>query len=161
MASLLTVSKAETPVPGRYIVTLKDDVSLAAHVSSTKASIASTASNITDEFNLINGYAGEFTDDDLNDLRSNPDIASIEQDSIGWLCDEITQSVLPPTYPEQADRPPTDFDRTNAPWGLGRISSKEKLTGNDLDLKFTYKYDSSAGKGVNVYLLGMFLSIAI
>jgi len=102
MASLLTVSKTEHPAPGRYIVTLKDDVSLAAHVSSTQATIASTASSITHEFNLINGYAGEFTDNDLNDLRSHPDIALIEQDSVGWLCG--VQSVLPPAYPEQADQ---------------------------------------------------------
>jgi len=95
MASLLTVSKTEKAIPGRYLVTLKDEVSLAAHVSSTQASIASTTSNITHEFSLINGYAGEFTDDDLNDLRANPDIASIEQDGIFQICDAITQSVLP------------------------------------------------------------------
>jgi len=104
MASLLTISKAGKPILGRYIVTLKEDVSLATHLSSTQASIASSTSNITHEFNLINGYAGEFTDEDLNDLRANPDIASIEQDSIFQICEEITQSVLPPTYPEQADR---------------------------------------------------------
>jgi len=107
MASLL-VSKVENPIPGRYIITIKDEVSLAAHVSSTQASIASTTSNITHEFSLINGYAGEFTDDDLNDLRANPDVASIEQDSIFQICDELTQSVLPPTHPERADRILTD-----------------------------------------------------
>jgi len=161
MVSLLTVSKAENPAPGRYIVTLKEDVSLAAHVSSTQANIASTASNITHEFNLIDGYAGEFTDEDLNDLRSHPDIASIEQDSLGWFCNETIQSALPPTYPEQAVRFPSDLDRTNATWGLWRISSKEKLTGNDLDLKSKYKFYSSAGKGVNVYVIGISLSLTI
>ena len=109
MASLLTVSKAENPVPGRYIVTLKDDVSLATHVSSTQASIASTTSNITHEYSLINGYAGEFTDDDLNRLRANPDIASIEQDSIVRICDEITQSVFLPTRPERVGGSLTDI----------------------------------------------------
>ena len=104
MTPLLTVSKAEKPIPGRYIVTLKDDVSLAAHLSSIQASVAATTSNITHEYNLINGYAGEFTDDDLNDLRASPEIASIEQDSIFQICNEITQSVLPPTYLDQADQ---------------------------------------------------------
>jgi len=108
MTSLLTVSKVKKPAPGRYIVVLKDDVSLAAHVGSIQARIASTASNITDEFNLINGYAGDFTDDDLNDLRSHTDIASIEEDSVGELCYKLTQSVLPSTYPERADRLLTD-----------------------------------------------------
>ena len=104
MASPLTVSKAEHPVPGSYIITLKDGVSLASHVSSTQATIASTASNITHEFDLINGYAGEFTDEDLNDLRSHPEIASIEQNSYTWIDGVTTQSVPSPTCPDQADR---------------------------------------------------------
>ena len=100
MASLLTVSKAEKPIPGRYIVTLKEDVSLASHVSSTQASIASTPSNITHELDIINGYAGAFTEEDLNDLRANPEIDSIEEDGTVQTCINtvITQSV-PPTYP--------------------------------------------------------------
>ena len=101
MASLLTVSKTEKPIPGRYIITLKDDVSLASHVSSTQTTIASTTSNITHEYDLINGYAGEFTDEDLKDLRSHPEIASIQEDGYTWLCDETTQSVPPLTYPDQ------------------------------------------------------------
>ena len=93
MASLLTVSKAKNPVAGRYIVTLKGEASLAAHVSSTQTKIASTSSNITHEFGLINGYAGEFSEDDLNDLRAHPEIASIEEDATVKTCTVITQSV--------------------------------------------------------------------
>jgi len=100
MVSLLTVSKAEKAIPGRYIITLKEEVSLAAHVSSTQASIASTPSNITHELGIINGYAGEFSDDDLNDLRANPEIDSIEEDGTCQTCYE-TQSVPPPTYPSK------------------------------------------------------------
>jgi len=139
MASLLTVSKAEKAVPGRYIITLKEEVSLATHVSSTQASIASTDSNITHELDIINGYAGDFTEDDLNDLRAHPDIASIEEDAIVQTCTVVTQ--------------------TDATWGLGRITSQVKLTGNDHDLNFKYKYESSAGKGVNVYVIdtGIFI----
>ena len=96
MASLLTVSKTEKSTPGRYIITLKEDVSLAAHVSSTQASIASTTSNITHELDIINGYAGEFTESDLDDLRANPEIDSIEEDGISRTCYE-TQSVPLPT----------------------------------------------------------------
>ena len=36
-----------------------------------------------------------------------------------------------------------------------------KLTGSDHDLNFKYKYESSAGHGVNVYVIGMFLSLMI
>jgi len=35
------------------------------------------------------------------------------------------------------------------------------LTGNDHDLKFEYKYDSTAGKGVSIYVFGVFLSFTI
>ena len=97
MSSLITVSKAKEPIPGRYIVTLKADASLDAHVSSTKTKIESTPSNITHEYNLINGYAGEFSAEDLEDLRAHPEIASIEEDGIAKTC-FVTQSVPCPTY---------------------------------------------------------------
>jgi len=93
MASLLTVTKAKKPVPGSYIITLKEEVSLAAHVSSTQTKIASTPSNIVHEFTRINAYAGKFSEDDLNDLRAHPEIASIEEDGIAQTCDVVTQSV--------------------------------------------------------------------
>ena len=92
MPSLLTVSKAKEPIPGRYIVTLKAEVSLAAHVDSTPM-------DVTHEFDLINSYAGEFDDDDLNNLRADPDVDSIEQDGIYRTCC-MTQSV-PPTDPSK------------------------------------------------------------
>jgi len=109
MASLLTVSEAKKAIPGRYIITLKEDVSLAAHISSTQASITSTLSNITHELDIINGYAGEFSEDDLNDLRANPEIDSIEEDGTVQTCINavITQSV--PRSPEQASQILTDF----------------------------------------------------
>jgi len=103
MASLLTVSKAKRPIPGSYIITLKEGVSLASHINSTKIKIASTPSNIIHEYKLINGYAGKFSDDDLNDLRAHTEIASIEEDGTVWACEVTTQSV--PPYPRKL----TDF----------------------------------------------------
>jgi len=45
--------------------------------------------------------------------------------------------------------------RTNAPWGLGRISSQTKLTNQDVNaLTFSYDYDSSAGANSDVYVIG-------
>ena len=45
--------------------------------------------------------------------------------------------------------------RTNAPWGLARISSGEKLANQDSSaLTFTYKYDSTAGSGATVFIIG-------
>jgi len=102
MASLLTVSKAEKAIPGKYIITLKEGVSLAAHVSSTQASIASTPSNITHELDIINGYAGEFSEDDLNDLRANAEIDSIEEDGTVQTCVNAVITQFVSHSPEQA-----------------------------------------------------------
>lgn len=45
--------------------------------------------------------------------------------------------------------------RTDAPWGLGRISSKTKLVNqNAVALAFSYEYDSTAGSGATVFVIG-------
>jgi len=131
---LLTVSKVANATPGRYIITLKEGVSRASHLGSVQSKIASTPSTITHEFSIINGYAGEFSPDDLNELRTHPDIALIEEDGISHTFVTKTQN--------------------DAPWGLARISSQEKLSGSsDAALNFEYKYDSSAGSGATVYII--------
>ena len=93
---LLTVSKVANATPGRYIITLKDGASRASHLSSIQSKIASTPSTITHEFNIINGYAGEFSPDDLNELRAHPDIALIEEDGISHTFATKTQYVYFP-----------------------------------------------------------------
>ena len=46
--------------------------------------------------------------------------------------------------------------RTNAPWGLSRLSQDATLTNQDpTALNFTYRFDSSAGANVDVYIVGM------
>jgi len=97
-STLIAITSAKEPIPGRYIVTVKEGVSLASHTSSVQSSIASTDSNITHELDIINGYAGAFTEDDLAALRANPEIDSIEQDGTVRTCNFDTQSVLPSIY---------------------------------------------------------------
>jgi cerevisin len=44
--------------------------------------------------------------------------------------------------------------RSDAPWGISRLSQKGKETDQNADdLKFTYKYDSKAGAGVDIYII--------
>jgi len=76
---LVSVKKTRDAVPGRYIVTFKNDVNRVAGISSIAKKI-SPQSEVTHEWDIINGFAGTFTDDDLELLRSNPDVASIEED---------------------------------------------------------------------------------
>jgi len=75
---LITVKKVKNPIPGRYIVTFKNDVVRSTGVSSVTSGISSQ-SKITHEWDIINGFAGTFTDADLEVLRSNPSIESIEE----------------------------------------------------------------------------------
>ena len=77
--SRLTIRKAKERIIGRHIVMLKDGVSREAHV---KASFHKTdnTSWITHEWDIVNGFAGYFSAEDLENLRSHPDVASIEED---------------------------------------------------------------------------------
>ena len=77
---LITVAKAKNPVPGHYIVSFKRDVVHADGVSSVTSGISSQ-SKVTQQWDIINGFSGAFTDGDLEVLRSNPNIASIEEDA--------------------------------------------------------------------------------
>jgi len=92
---LIAITPAKEAIPRRYIVTVKEGVTLASHTSSIQSSIESTPSNITHEFDLINGYAGEFHPDDLEALRANPEIEAIEEDGISRTCAINTQFVTP------------------------------------------------------------------
>ena len=159
---LLTVSKVANATPNKYIITLKEGISRAAHLGSIQSEIASTPSKITHEFDIINGYAGEFSTDNLNELRAHPDIASIEEDGISHTFDTKTQYVCLLFYPKDLIELQPIFDRNDAPWGLARISSQTKLSGSsDAALNFEYKYDSTAGSGATVYVIGMLQALTI
>ena len=78
---LVTVKKTKNAIPGRYIVTFKNDIDHSVGVSSVAGGISSQ-SNVTHDWSIINGFAGSLTDDDLEVLRSNPNVASIEENGL-------------------------------------------------------------------------------
>lgn len=43
--------------------------------------------------------------------------------------------------------------RTDAAWGLARISQTAKVSGSADSLTYSYSYDSTAGKGVDIYIV--------
>lgn len=87
---LVKVQKAEEPIAGRYIVTLKDGASREANVNALSRKF-NGASSITHEWDIINGFAGTFSAAELEDLRSNPDVASIEEDGLVHTQAVVTQ----------------------------------------------------------------------
>ena len=64
-----------------------------------------------------------------------------------------TQYVKPPSPVEQLRSNP--FFRTNAPWNLNRISTRQKLANqNPKDLNFQYNFDGTKlGNGVDIYVI--------
>ncbi|BFZ61548.1 proteinase B [Saitoella coloradoensis] len=76
----------------------------------------------------LRGYAGSFSDEVLEQIRSHPDVAYVERDQLVH-----TTSV-----------------QRGAPWGLSRISHRDALTFSTFN---KYQYDSVAGDGVTAYII--------
>ncbi|KAG6870972.1 hypothetical protein C0992_012020, partial [Termitomyces sp. T32_za158] len=96
---LINVVKAPGGTKGGHIVTFKS--------GDARLSFANKANNssLTYHYDIINGIAGKFTDEEIEELRANSGVEAIYEDGV------IKISGL----------------RTNAPWGLARLSSKDKL----------------------------------
>lgn len=97
------------------------------------ADSASATGGIQDSFDiagLLNGYVGYFTDAVVDLIRMSPLVDFVERDST-----------------VQA----SEFDTQNgAPWGLSRISHRERLNLGSFN---KYLYDDQAGKGVKAYVI--------
>ncbi|MGI5325240.1 S8 family peptidase [Actinomadura nitritigenes] len=97
--SLVKVTAAEgTPVPGRYIVTLKKGASAESAVNKVKATGAQRFDGV------LNGFAAKLTGDQLDKLRRDSRVAAIEQDQV--MKAQGTQG--------------------SAPWGLDRIDQRKR-----------------------------------
>lgn len=97
--SLVKVTAAEgTPVPGRYIVTLKKGASAESAVNKVKATGAQRFDGV------LNGFAAKLTGAQLDKLRRDSRVAAIEQDQV--MKAQGTQG--------------------SAPWGLDRIDQRKR-----------------------------------
>ncbi|KAI0651894.1 serine protease [Trametes meyenii] len=136
-ASLHTVEKfAGDKKSQSYIVKLRDGVAKDATIDWLAANHgnSSTVTHPEWEASILHGFAGILEDDALNALRASPDVEYIAEDGIFHINTAVTQ--------------------TNAPWGLQRISQAAKLSSqNTGSLTYTYTYDSSAGSGVDIYIV--------
>lgn len=130
---LISIKKTENSIPGRYIVTFKGDTDGFFGIPSITSKL-SPHSKVTHEWDVINGFAGNFADADLELLKGHPNVVSIEEDGYAH-----TQAIA---------------TQNDAPWSLGRISSQTKLTDqNATAFTFQYNYDDSAGANSDVYII--------
>lgn len=130
-------------VEGKYIVVLKPTVSTEeaeSHLSWVndvhKRSLGRrdlTGVESTYDLPGFHGYAGQFDESTLEEIKNNPDVLEVEADQIFTLSATVTQS--------------------SATWGLGTISSRSRGAS-------TYRYDDSAGAGSYAYVVDSGINIA-
>ncbi|KAJ7103824.1 serine-type endopeptidase [Mycena epipterygia] len=89
----------------------------------------------------INGYAGRFSQTAMHQLRSMPEVHYIEHDrmvpTVGAVDIDIAM-------------------QKGAPWGLARISHREKISFSTYG---KYQYDPRGGEGVDVYVVDSGINI--
>ncbi|CAH0055376.1 unnamed protein product [Clonostachys solani] len=122
----LILPRGADAIAGKYIVKLvpqkqSSGFSISSAISSIKANADYTYGT------HFHGFAASLEDDELDNLRNNPDVLYIEQDSIVKI---------------SATQP-------NAPWGLARISN----SGTNSTTSTTYTYDDTAGAGTCAYIV--------
>ncbi|KAJ6437023.1 Alkaline protease 1 [Purpureocillium lavendulum] len=80
------------------------------------------------DFPQLKGYSAKFDDATKTELEEMPEVLSIEPEQLYHHC----------------------FEQPNAPWGLGRISARNRLGGPP----YTYTYrDDAAGAGTVAYVI--------
>jgi cerevisin len=127
-------------IPNQYIVTFKPQStrsgfeSLLNQFNRDLPKISSDDGIFQVYDTLIQGAAIRTSANPLNLLRSLPYIANIEIDQVVNAFDS----------------------QSDAPWGLARISQRDKLSGSP----YTYNYKENAGQGVNVYVIDTGINIS-
>ncbi|KAF5620640.1 serine protease precursor [Fusarium sp. NRRL 25303] len=121
-APLITRQEGEA-LEGKYIVMMKNVASINA-AKILKTAVDSVAADPDIVYKKVGGFAASLTKKEIEELRKNPNVAYIEQDSRAKIF--ATQN--------------------NATWGLARLSNKSPGSR-------TYTYDDSAGQGVCAYVV--------
>ncbi|KAH7883304.1 peptidase S8/S53 domain-containing protein [Phlebopus sp. FC_14] len=150
VAPLMSSDHPHGSINNSYIVMFKDNVppslmhnhfnfvQMAHHSDSLLGdSIAGGISHVYDSH--IKGYAGEFTESVIEQIRRMPEIDFIERDQIVRTMEIDTMDV-----------------QKGAPWGLARISHRKRLTFSTFN---KYEYDPEGGDGVDVYVVDTGINI--
>ncbi|KAJ3498314.1 hypothetical protein NLG97_g1226 [Lecanicillium saksenae] len=117
----LIEARGAQAIPGKYIIKLKDNARIG--IMDATAKVAS-AERVYE--NVLKGFSAALTKEEVDRLRHDPDVESIEQDAIISI-NAITR-------------------QAGATWGLTRISHRARGS-------TTYDYDTSGGQGVCAYVI--------
>ncbi|EUC44496.1 hypothetical protein COCMIDRAFT_98113 [Bipolaris oryzae ATCC 44560] len=128
------VPRAGTPIPGRYIVKLKNQ-NLENLINNALKVLKKDPSHVY-KFGGFGGFAADITDDIVELLRNLPGVDYIEQDAVVQANLGVEVELEKKAYTTQS----------SAPWGLARISSQSRGT-------TSYTYDTSGGEGTCAYII--------
>ncbi|KAG6887877.1 hypothetical protein C0995_011999 [Termitomyces sp. Mi166 len=124
--------------PGEYIVTFKSN--------NRPSGITHHNPNVIYHYTIINGVAGIFTDDEIQELQASPDVEGVYQDHDGI--------VVANTYTNNQSPANNTAIQRNATWGLSRMSSYTRLAYTNLTgINFTFYYNPIGGFGVDIYVV--------
>jgi len=131
----LVVPRAGSPIPGRYIVKMKNQ---------DLQNLINTALKLLNKdpahvygFGNFGGFAADMADDIVERIRNLPGVDYVEQDA-------IVRANLGESEPLQKKAYTTQSSST---WGLSRISHKARQSA------LSYTYDTTAGAGTCVYVI--------
>jgi len=130
--ALTAPTKSTLPdLTNRFIIKLRASSSPAkirSLIAISNQSVGRISSSIKYEYTIINGVAGTFDPELINQLRQDHDVEAVIPDGIATIMGDTTQT-----------SPPS--------WGLSRVSERK------LDLTQPYIYPSAGGAGVDVYVV--------
>jgi len=84
----IRIKRATEPSDGKHLVLLRDDVPLAEVVKTL-----SSSSNVTSQWDIINGFAGYLIPKDLEALMAHPGVLNIHENGVVSAMDMLTQYI--------------------------------------------------------------------
>ena len=142
-ADIAAAPQASEPIPGQYIVVLRDDLVASASVAAIAAEMATTYGGelLQTYDDALNGFAIKFAEErsanGVSGLTQDERVELVEQDSTVSIADETVVNTT----------------QAGATWGLDRIDQRARpLSGT-----FTY---NKTGAGVRVYIIDTGIRIA-
>ncbi|KAI8353109.1 cuticle-degrading serine protease, partial [Mortierella sp. GBAus27b] len=131
-APLIARSASPEVIPNSFIVVLKDEQTVNSFTNNFNSMArrqnarGGVKTQIVHQYQSIPGFHAQLSPEALKELKSNPDVAYIEQDAIVRI---NAQQANPPS------------------WGLTRVGEKE------LNVKLPYSFPDAAGEGITAYVV--------
>lgn len=123
---------------GHFII--KTKVTSTGRITSTSALNSVKPESITYRYkSAFSGFAGSFTEEELEALSNNPNVEAIFEDGVASIASIATQQ--------------------DAPWGLERISHSSTVVQKSDLLTYTYVYDDLDTSAIDVYVVDTGINI--